>query len=315
MKAVAPRAGRSTQSKRSPLKKFVQSKEWQLHLLLIPGIVVIFIYCYIPLYGVIIAFQKFSPAKGFASPWVGWDNFKFLFQQPNFVRTIWNTLYIAVFKLVLTQLVSIVFALMLNELRNMGLKRSIQTLVYLPNFLSWVILAGMLTDILSTTGLLNQLLGTLGVAPISFLGNPRVFPWTMIISEIWKSFGYGAIIYLAALTNIDPGLYEAAALDGANRWQQTWKITLPSIMPTIVLMSLLSIGSLLNAGFDQIYNLYGPAVYETGDIIDTYMYRLGMKDAQYSFGTAVGLFKSVVSCILISLSYWAADRFANYKIL
>lgn len=300
---------------RHPIRRFIQSKEWQLHLLLIPGLLVIFVYNYIPLYGIIIAFQKFTPSKGFASPWVGLNNFKFLFRQPNFVRTIWNTLYIAVFKLALTQLVSIVFALMLNELKHTGMKRSIQTLVYLPNFLSWVILAGMLTDILSTTGLLNQILGMFHIEPISFLGNPKVFPWTMIISEVWKSFGYGAIIYLAALTNVDPGLYEAAALDGANRWQQILHITLPSIMPTIVLMSLLSLGSLLNAGFDQIYNMYGPAVYETGDIIDTYMYRLGMKDAQYSLGTAVGLFKSVVSCILISLSYWAADKFANYKIL
>lgn len=298
-----------------PMRRFIQSREWQLHLMLLPGLLVIFIYNYIPLYGVIIAFQKFSPAKGFASKWVGMENFKFLFRQPNFVRTIWNTLYIAVFKLALTQLVSIVFALMLNEMKHTGLKRSIQTLVYLPNFLSWVILAGMLIDILSTTGLLNQILGVFGIGPISFLGNPSVFPWTMIISEVWKSFGYGAIIYLAALTNIDPGLYEAAALDGANRWEQTLHITLPSILPTIVLMSLLSIGNLLNAGFDQIYNLYGPAVYETGDIIDTYMYRLGMKNAQYSFGTAVGLFKSAVSCILISLSYWAADKFANYKII
>ncbi len=300
---------------RHPAQKFIQSKEWQLHLMLIPGIIVIFIYSYIPLYGVIIAFQKFTPAKGFASQWVGMENFEFLFRQPNFVRTIWNTLGIAINKLFLTQLVSVIFALMLNELKHEGLKRSVQTLVYLPNFLSWVILGGMLIDMLSTSGLLNQLLGLFGVEPVSFLGDPKIFPWTMIISEVWKSFGYGAIIYLAALTNIDPGLYEAAALDGANRFQQILNITLPSILPTIMLMSLLSIGNLLNAGFDQIYNLYGPAVYETGDIIDTYMYRLGMKSAQYSMGTAVGLFKSVVSCILISLSYWAADKFANYKIL
>lgn len=314
MKTKDLQGSHSSQFSRA-LGRFWRSKEWQLHLLLLPGLIVIFIYCYIPLYGVVIAFQKFTPAKGFASPWVGFNNFNFLFRQPNFVRTIWNTLYIAVFKLLLTQLVSIVFALMLNDLKHSGLKRTIQTVVYLPNFLSWVILASMLTDILSTTGLLNQILGLFGIAPVSFLGNPKIFPWTMIVSEIWKSFGYGAIIYLAALTNVDPGLFEAAALDGANHWKQVLHITLPSIMPTIVLMSLLSLGSLLNAGFDQIYNLYGPAVYETGDIIDTYMYRLGMKDAQYSLGTAVGLFKSAVSCVLICLSYWAADRFANYKIL
>lgn len=296
------------------MKKFIQSKEWQYHLLLIPGIIVIFIFNYIPLYGLVIAFQKFNPAMGFSSPWVGLDNFKFLFSQPNFVRTIWNTLYIAVFKLAGGIVVSVTFALMLNELKQMGLKRGIQTIVYLPNFLSWVVLAGMMIDILSTDGLLNQFLGLLGIGPVSFLGNPGVFPWTMIISDIWKTFGYGAIIYLAALSNIDPGLYEAAAIDGANRWKQIIHITLPSLLPTIILMSVLSIGNLLNAGFDQIYNLYSPAVYQTGDIIDTFMYRLGMENAQYSFGTAIGLFKSVISCILVGFSYIAADKFANYRI-
>ena len=296
-------------------KKFRDSREWQLHLILLPAVVVVFIYSYIPLYGIVIAFQKFAPATGFSSPWTGLANFEFLFRQPNFVRTIGNTLYIAVFKLVLTQIVSIVFALMLNEVRCSALKRSVQTVAYIPNFLSWVVLSGMLIDILSTDGLLNQITGFFGADPISFLGNPKVFPWTMIISDIWKNFGYGAIIYLAALTSVDPGLYEAAALDGANRFKQIWHVTLPAIAPTIILMSLLSLGSLLNAGFEQIYNLYSPAVYQTGDIIDTYMYRLGMIEAQYSFGTAVGLFKSVISCILISVSYWAADKFAGYRIL
>lgn len=296
-------------------KKFWESREWQLHLMLLPAVVVVFIYNYIPLYGIVIAFQNFTPALGFSSPWTGLSNFKFLFRQPNFVRTIGNTLYIAVFKLVLTQIVSIIFALMLNELKGSFFKRSIQTVAYIPNFLSWVVLAGMLIDILSTDGLLNQIIGFFGINPVSFLGNPKVFPWTMIISDIWKNFGYGAIIYLAALTSVDPGLYEAAALDGANRWKQVLHVTLPAIAPTIILMSLLSLGSLLNAGFDQIYNLYNPSVYQTGDIIDTYMYRLGMIEAQYSFGTAVGLFKSVISCALISISYWAADRFAGYRIL
>lgn len=296
-------------------KKFWESREWQLHLMLLPAVVVVFVYSYIPLYGIVIAFQNFTPAQGFSSPWTGLSNFKFLFQQPNFVRTIGNTLYIAVFKLVLTQMVSIIFALMLNELKGSLFKCSVQTVAYIPNFLSWVVLSGMLIDILSTDGLLNQIIGFFGISPVSFLGNPKVFPWTMIISDIWKNFGYGAIIYLAALTSVDPGLYEAAALDGANRWKQVLHVTLPAIAPTIILMSLLSLGSLLNAGFDQIYNLYNPSVYQTGDIIDTYMYRLGMIEAQYSFGTAVGLFKSVISCALISISYWAADRFAGYRIL
>lgn len=296
------------------IRKFIESREWQYHLLLIPGIIIIFIFCYVPMYGVIIAFQKYNPALGFASKWVGWDNFRFVFSQPNFVRTIWNTLFIASFKLAGGIFVSVSFALLLNEVKSLGYKKAIQTVVYLPNFLSWVVLAGMLIDMLSTDGLVNQVIVWCGGEPISFLGNPSAFPWTMIVSDIWKSFGYGAIVYLAALSNLDPTLYEAAAIDGANKWHQTLHITLPGLKPTIILMAVLSLGSVLNAGFDQIYNLYSPSVYSTGDIIDTYVYRLGIENAQYSISTAVGLFKSLVSCILVGFTNYAAGKFANYRI-
>ena len=149
---------------------------------------------------------------------------------------------------------------------------------------------------------------------INFLGSPKVFPWTMIISDIWKGFGFGTVVYLAALTSIDPGLYESALLDGARRWQQVRYVTIPLLMPTIILMTVLALGSVLNAGFDQIFNLYSPIVYETGDIIDTYVYRLGIQQAQYSVGAAIGLFKSVVSCIMVGLSYILADKLAGYRI-
>lgn len=288
--------------------------QWQFHLMLIPGVVFTFIFHYIPLYGLVMAFQKYNPAMGMHSPWVGLQNFRYLFSQPNFIRSIWNTFYIAGFKIIGGIVVPVIFALLLNEVRLNAVKRTFQTLVYIPHFLSWVILAGVLMDLLANDGLVNQILAACGLGTINFLGDPRVFPWTLIISDIWKSFGFGTVVYLAALTSIDPGLYEAAIMDGANRWKQTLYITIPMIMPTVVLMTILSIGSILNAGFDQVYNLYSPIVFSSGDIIDTYVYRLGVEQAQYSVGTAVGLFKSAVSGTLICISYYLADRFAGYRV-
>ena len=288
---------------------------WQYYLMLIPGIIVTFIFCYIPLYGVIIAFEDYNVGMGFSSPWVGWKNFQYLFSQPTFTRTITNTLYIAVWKLALGIIVPVTIAILLNEMRSNKLKRFYQTLIYIPNFLSWIIMAGVLMDILGSSGAINMILAKLGLPTVDFLGNAKVFPWTMIISDVWKGFGYGTIVYLAALTGIDPGLYEAATLDGATRWQQIKNITLPLLMPTVILMLVLSLGSVLNAGFDQIYNLYSPAVWETSDVIDTYVYRLGIQQAQYAVGAAVGLFKSVVSAILVITSYILADKLAGYRIL
>lgn len=289
-------------------------REWQMHLMLLPGIILIFIFSYIPLYGLVIAFEDYNPGRGFASPWVGLKQFEFLFSQPNFVRTIWNSLYIAVFKILGGILTSVVFALLLNELGNKILKRIFQTLIYIPNFLSWVILAGILTDLLDVDGLVNQALQAFGMNPVNFLGSPSIFPWTMILSDIWKGFGFGTVVYLAALTAIDPELYEAARIDGAGRLSQTRFVTLPMLAPTIVLMLVLALGGVMNAGFDQIFNLYAPVVYKTGDIIDTYVYRLGITQAQYSVGTAVGLFKSVISLVLVVASYKLADKLANYRI-
>nr|WP_317377579.1 ABC transporter permease subunit [uncultured Faecalimonas sp.] len=294
------------------LAKF--KKQWQYHLMLLPGVILVLIFSYIPLYGVIIAFQDYNPGMGFSSPWVGLENFKYLFSQPAFLRTIWNTFYIAFFKLIGGIVVPVFFALLLNELISNKLKRVFQTLIYIPNFLSWVIMAGVMMDLLAKNGAFNELLTSIGLPAINFLGSPEVFPWTMIVSDIWKGFGFGTVVYLAALTSIDPGLYESAILDGATRWQQIRYITIPLLMPTIILMTVLALGSVLNAGFDQIFNLYSPIVYETGDIIDTYVYRLGIQQAQYSVGAAIGLFKSVVSCIMVGLSYILADKLAGYRI-
>jgi putative aldouronate transport system permease protein len=295
-------------------KKASLAMQWQYHLMLVPGVVAIFIFAYMPLYGVIIAFEKYNPALGFGSPWVGWENFRFLFSQQNFVRTIGNTFFIAIFKIIGGIVVPVIVALLLNEIRNTSIKKAFQTLIYLPYFLSWVIMAGIFIDILGADGIANQFFTAMGLQPVSFLGDPGIFPWTMIVTDIWKGFGFGTVVYLASITNIDPVLYEAAIVDGALRWKQTLHITLPMMAPIIVLMSILAMGNVLNAGFDQIYNLYAPVVYATGDIIDTYMYRLGIQQAQFSTGAAVGLFKSLISGVLIAASQYLAGRFAGYRV-
>ena len=290
-------------------------KEWPFHLLLLPGIVLTFIFSYLPIYGIIMAFQNYNPGLGFwGSPWVGLENFKLVFSTPQFVTSIANTFYISFFKIVIQTLASVTFALLLNELRAIRAKRLFQTIVYIPNFISWVIMAGILINLLSSDGLVNVLLKSIGLKPVQFISNRGVFPWTMILTDVWKTFGFGTVVYLASITSIDPELYEAAVIDGAGRWKQTLYVTLPMLYAIIILMTVLGLGNVLNAGFDQIYNLYSPAVYPTGDIIDTFVYRLGLQNGKYAIGTAVGLFKSVVSCTLISLSLYVAYKFANYRV-
>lgn len=294
---------------------FKKSDAIWYYVMIAPGILLLFAFTFVPLIYSVIAFQKFNPALGIGrSAWVGLDNFLILFKLPDARLVFGNTIFIASMKIIFLLLVAVIFALLLNEIRFMRLKRAIQTMVYLPHFLSWVILAGILRTILARDGLLNGFLGIFGAEPVYFLGRPDVFPWVIIFSDVWKEFGFEAIVYLAALTSIDPTLYEVAELDGANRFQKIWYISLPGIKPTIILLASLSIGNVLNAGFDQIFNLYSPIVYTTGDIIDTYVYRIGLVQGQYSIGTAVGLLKTVVSLILIGVSFWAAKKFANYRI-
>lgn len=291
-------------------------REWPLHMMLIPALIFIIVFSYIPMMGILMAFQKYIPTKGLlGSPFVGWKNFKFLLDYPDIGRIFFNTIYIAVMKITAGLVVPITIAILLNELRKEWVKRTFQTLVYLPHFLSWVLLSGIVIDVLSpSTGVVNQFLGLFGIKPIFFLGDNNWFPYVMVVTDVWKEFGFGTIIYLAALTGINPALYEAAEIDGAGRWKQTLYVTLPGMLPIIVLMLTLSIGNVLNAGFDQIFNLYNPQVYESGDIIDTFVYRMGVVESQYGFATAVGLLKSVVSFVLITVSYFMAYRFANYRI-
>ncbi|MGN0971613.1 MAG: ABC transporter permease [Aristaeellaceae bacterium] len=298
------------------LNKF--KKNLPLHLMLIPGVILLFIFAYVPMGGIVIAFQKFKPALGLFSPkqkWVGLGNFEFVLSLPNTMGVLRNTLVMAVGKIVLKTLFSIVFALLLNELRNKTYKRTVQTIVYFPHFLSWIILSTIFVDLLSpSTGIVNKLIYLLTGKTIFFLGDPTWFPLTMILLEVWKEFGFGTIIYLSAITGIDPTLYEAAAIDGAGRFKQTMNITLPGIQQTIILLAVLDLGNILNAGFDQVYNMYNSMVMETGDIIDTLVYRLGFSGGQYGPSTAVGLFKSAVSMVLIASTYYIAYRKFDYQI-
>ncbi|NOU79016.1 ABC transporter permease subunit [Paenibacillus sp. LMG 31459] len=300
-----------------------KNRQRVFHLMLLLPVVILFIFSYLPIFGIVIAFQDYQPGLGFfKSDWVGFENFRTLALLPDFMPALRNTLVIAVFKIIGNLVFPVAFALMLNELRVKWFKKTVQTITYLPYFLSWVVLGGILLDFLSQgntssdAGLMNTALLNLGLidAPISFLGDKHVFPGTVIISDVWKHFGYNTIVYLAALTNINPSLYEASSIDGAGRWKQTWSVTLPGITPIIILMTVLSIGSILNAGFEQIFVLYSPSVYETGDIIDTLVYRLGLVDSQFSLSAAVGVFKSVVSGILILVSFKLADKYAGYRV-
>ena len=302
----------------SPKKRRkISGYEIPLHLMLIPGIIIIFIFHYVPLGGLIIAFQRFIPAKGLfgSQKWVGLQNFQYIFSMPNTMNVLRNTVTIAVAKIVLGLVIPITVALMLNELQLTKVKRSIQTIIYFPHFLSWIIFGSIIMDLLSPqNGIINKLLNLLGHESIYFLGDNKYFQQTIIWTDVWKNFGYGTVVYMASITSIDPSLYEAAAIDGANRWKQTWHITLPGMRMIIVLMMVLSLGNVLNAGFDQVYNMYSPIVYETGDIIDTMVYRLGLENAKYGPAAAVSIFKSVVSMLFISVSYYVADRFFDYRL-
>ena len=279
------------------------------HLMMLPGMIMLVIFVFVPLFGSVMAFENYSPAKGiFGSKWVGLDNFQFIFSLPDSRQVFVNTLIIAFGKLVFNIIIPVLFAILLNEIRVKVFKKTFQTIVYLPHFLSWVVLATVVTNMFSLTGPFNSVISSLGGTPIQFLADNHWFRKIMVATDVWKEFGYNSVVYLAALTSIDLGLYEAASIDGANRFKQILHITLPSILHTIVLMSALNLGNILNAGFDQIFNLYNPIVYETGDIIDTYVYRIGMVERQYSIGTAVGLFKSVISFILIMGANKAAKK-------
>lgn len=267
------------------------------YLLLLPAVALLFLFRYIPMAGLVLAWKDFKVLDGiFGSPWAGWKYFERLFSGPQFGRVLGNTLTISALRIFIGFPMPIIFALILNEIFSLRYKKIVQTISYLPHFLSWVVVAGLVRAISGSSGPVNQLISWLGLSssPILFLQNQGWFLTLLIGSGIWQSVGWGSIIYLAAITAIDPALYESAQIDGASRLQRIRHITIPSITYIIVILFLLRIGHVLEAGFDQILNLYNPLVYGVADIIDTYVYRIGIQGFQYSFATAVGLFKNVV---------------------
>jgi putative aldouronate transport system permease protein len=285
------------------------------YLMLLPGLLWVFVYKLIPMFGVVMAFQRFNPGKGIlGSAWVGLANFEYMLQLNDSKTIFFNTAFIAVLKILFNLIVPILVALMLNELRLNTLKRGIQTVIYLPHFLSWVILAGIMLDVFAYRGPVNGVRATLGLDPILFFARAELFVPLVVGSDVWKEFGFNAVVYLAALTAINPELYEAAAIDGASRFQRIIHITLPGIRTVVILMSVLGLRNVLDANFDQIFNLYNPLVYSSGDIIDTWVYRMGLLQMQYGLATAIGLLKSVIGFVMIALSYFLARKYANYNI-
>jgi putative aldouronate transport system permease protein len=294
----------------------VRHRTASYHLMLLPTVLFLSIFSLYPLLGSVLAFKTFQASKGiWGSPWAGLENFTIVFQSPHFYRILRNTVVISLGKILLNMVVPLAFALMLNEVRSSAFRRGVQTITYLPYFLSWVILAGVFKDIFSTTGLVNKLLHQLfGTEPFMFFASVTAFPFIIILTDTWKDFGFNAILYLAALSTIDVGLYEAAKIDGATRWQQLLHVTLPGLAATIILLAALSLQNVLNAGFEQILNLYNPLVYASGDILDTYVYRMGLIDSQFEVATAIGLLKSGVGFCFIYAANALAGRYANYRI-
>lgn len=284
------------------------------YILLLPVIVFFIVFSYVPMYGITLAFKKFAIRKGIlGSPWIGFTNFERLFGSAMFLRTVRNTILISLYRIVFGFPMPIIFALMLNEINNAKFKKTVQTISYLPHFISWVILGGIITELLSPTrGAVNYLLELLGFEPIYFMANAKYYRSILVISGIWKEMGWSSIIYLAAIAGIPTEQYEAAAIDGANRLKCMWYITLPSIMSVISIQLIMSIGGILSGGFDQVFNTYNSLLYETGDIIDTYAYRIGLEGKMdYSLSTAISLFKNGIGFALVIVTNWVAKKLSN----
>ena len=291
-------------------------KMWLLYVMLIAPVALTILFKYGSMYGILLAFKRYRISDGImGSAWNNFEHFKNLFTSYNFKRVFFNTLIISIQKLIFVFPAPIIFALLINELINLRFKKIIQTISYLPHFISWVVLGGIVTELLSPQrGAINFIISSLGGEPIYFLTSKTLFRPILIITNIWQSMGWGAVIYIASLSSVDPMLYEAAELDGASRLQKAWYISIPSITPVIIVMFILRLGKIMEMDFDQIYNLYNPAVYSVGDVIDTYAYRVGLIDKRYDFITAVGLFKNVIGVILVVGSNKIIKKFSEYGI-
>lgn len=281
----------------------------ELYLLFLPAAIFLVIFSYVPYTGLVMAFQDFSPRRGLlGSPWVGLEHFQYLFGRAGFFQILLNTVLISLYKLIFGLPLPIIFALLLNEIRLIAFRRMAQTLTSFPHFLSWVVYGGLMVIFLAPGGALPNTLMAFGLEDPRLLSTPATFRGVLVVTEILKNFGWSAIIYLAAITAIDPTLYEAAMVDGANRWRQMWHITLPAIRGVIVILFILQLGRILDAGFEQVFVMYNPSVYSVAEIIDTYVYRIGLVSGRFSLGTAVGVFKGIIGLLLILTSNQVLKR-------
>lgn len=290
-------------------------KTRELHVMLLPAVILTALFAYLPMFGLVMAFQDFKPLLGFTqSKFVGLEQFQYIFTMPSFRQAFVNTMIISFFKIVLSILVPLILSLMLNEVVQTWYKRAVQTIVFIPYFFSWAILAGMLLEIFAVDGIVNNVITALGGESIPFLVSNKYFRTIIIGSDVWKGMGYNTVLLLAAITNVDQSLYEAAQVDGAGRWRQVWNITIPGILPMVAVLTVLGLGNILNAGFDQILVMYNPTVERTVDILDTLVYRLGMEGHQYSAAAAMGLFKSVISLFFVGVSYLILYKKSDYRV-
>lgn len=288
-----------TDATRKPLRVRIHEYRY-LYLMLIPAVAAMIIFCYAPMYGIQIAFKNYKPRSGiWGSQWVGFKYFLRMFREQTFMTVLRNTLVISGLRLVICFPAGVIFALMLNEIGNQRLKKVAQTISYMPHFVSWVVLGGIVKSLLSLNGPVNALVKLCGGTPAIWLTKSNYFIPIVLVTDIWKSMGWGSIVYLAAMAGIPMDQYESAEIDGASRFQRIWYITLPSILPVVMTMFILRIGNIMSAGFDQIFNLYSAAVYDVADIIDTYSYRVGLIDNNFSYSAAIGLFKNVLGFALM----------------
>lgn len=298
MKITLNKKAKGAFTKKTTLSRVIEYRS--VYLLMLPALIGFAVFAYGPLYGIQLAFKEYWVMEGIAnSPWVGFDNFRTIFQLEKFWKVMGNTLIISSQKLIFGFPMPIILALLLNEVHNSKFKKGIQTVVYLPHFVSWVIMYGIIYALLGNSGFINSLFSALGLSKFNFLANPAAFRPLVFLSQIWKEAGWKSIIYLAALSGISPALYESATVDGANRWQKITKITIPSLAPTISTLLILDCGKLMTAGFDQILNLYNETVYSVGDIVQTYVYRIGITEGKYEMAIAVNLFLNVINLILL----------------
>ena len=310
---TAPRKRRLFRSERAPRAKQswrrALARDWRLYTFLIAPLLFLLVFKYIPMLGNIIAFRRFRPGGSiFGDEGVGFYYFEAFISNQQFWTVFWNTVILGAFTLLICFPLPIVLALMLNELRSRRFKRLVQTVSYLPHFMSIVIVAGLVLQLTSLNGTINQVVEAFGADPVPFMQRPEWFRTIYVTSEAWQTVGWGTILYLAALTTIDDQLYEAARIDGANRWQQTWHITLPGIRPTMMVLLILNIGSFMAVGFEKVLLLQNPLIYSTADVISTYLYRVGIQSAQFSYGTAIGLFEAVIGLVLVLLANFISRR-------